>query len=637
MSIKKDMPYMRIARDITQVICKAMAGLGAWFLMAREQRLLHEGPRQQKSCPKTQAHLSARIISLTLTLCLLAPITAPWANASFSPQYTTLRIGLFWGTSVLPSANLQNVSGAGSGYHFGYYDTNRNFVPIGAWTETTAISITMDRNMVWHPGAAGGRGEYQEGTTGGVVVGCFHVQLNAGYSTYEEASAEAARHQEAFVRYQASQPNPFLVLIGQHTTRAEAEGAIGSLGISGAAVNAGTSNTITVTRTGTNTILFEFDMGNTPLGVMPRSVAGETPETWFRGYRYNGGFQYSRRDGDLLTVANLVDIEDYVKGILPYEMSNAWPLEALKAQALCARSFAMRSLNRHGSSGIDLCVEEHCQVYRGRGAANERTDQAVDETSGMYITYNGQLVEAFYASSNGGASENVENVWFEARPYLRGVIDPYEADVIPRIRGYTYNWTITHTQAQLTERIRSRFPNSNLSTIASVRVGQYSPTGNVLNVIMTDVNGRSQTFSGRAQILQALGAPTLRFDVGGASWGGQSSIFANDPATPVSSGTSYFGITSDGASTSAPSGSMYAITGSGDLVTVAGEPTAGSGGGSSTGLVGGAFTIRGTGQGHQVGMSQWGAFSMAHYHNLTFEDIIHFYFTDVEITRTTRT
>ena len=576
-----------------------------------------------------KAIIRNRLISLVVALCVLAPLTASVSSASFVPQFMTLRIGLFFGSAALQSANLQNVSGAGSGFDFGYYDADRNFIPIGAWTDETRISMMMDRNMVWDPSGAGS-GEYREGAAGQVVIGCFHVQLNAGYNTFEEARAEADRHQGAFVRYQTSSSNPFLVLIGQHTTRAGAEDAIRALGISGATVNSGASSTITVTRTGTNTIIFEFDRGTTPFGVQPRSVGGEKPETWFRLYRYNGGFQYARRDGAELTVANMVDIEDYVRGIVPYEMGNWFPLEALKVQALCARSYAQRSINRHGANGFDLCVEEHCQVYRGRGAANERSDQAVNETVGMYITYNGQLAETFYASTNGGASENVENVWSETRPYLRGVIDPYEADVISRITGYNYHWTITYTPAQLTERLRSRITGFNLSTIATMRVSQYSATGNAIAVTVTDVNGRSWTISKRAQILAGLGAPTMRFDIGSARWEA-GSIFVNEPAQPVSPGTQVYAIDGKGSVIAVPGSSMYAINGSGNVVTVDGATTGGGGGSSPSG---GVFTIRGTGNGHQVGMSQWGAFSMAFHHDKTFEDIINFYFTGVEITRT---
>ena len=309
-------------------------------------------------------------------------------------------------------------------------------------------------------------------------------------------------------------------------------------------------------------------------------------------------------------------------------MGNLWPLEALKAQACCARTYAFSSLNRHNTNGFDLCVTEHCQVYRGRGNANERTDQAVDETSGMYITHEGVLCQTYYSASNGGASENVENVWTETLPYLRGVVDPYEAAVAYRIPDYY--WTITYTPAQITERLRSR--GYNCSTIVSMVVSRYTPTGNVHTVTMKDSNGRTFNFSRRAQLLTALGMPSQRFDIGNVKWE-PGKIYAGDPPQAIDPGSDYYAIDGSGSLTTIPGDSIYAITGAGEVVKV--EPgTGGGSGGNDTGLVNGVFTIRGTGKGHNVGMSQWGANSMASNYGKTFDEIIKFYFTGVEILQT---
>jgi len=579
------------------------------------------------------AKKSMGLIVLLLIISLLAPQMAP-ASAAFRPRFTTLKIGLSFGSSAVASANLMNADGFGRGFDFGHFDSNRNFVPIGAWTDEHRITMTMSRNMVWHPTADEGRGAFREGTSGNVVVGAFHVMLSHGFNTFEEARAAASMHAGGFVRYQRGRTDPFLVLIGQHISRDAANAAMASLGIPGAEVVTGTQNTIKVVRTGTNHILFEFDAGAVPLGVMPRSIAGESPETWFRGFRYHGGFTYQRRGGELLTVVNMVDIEDYVKGVVPYEMSPTWPMEALKAQAVTARTFAMWSVEnqrgRHTAHGFDLCVEEHCQVYRGRGLANTRTDHSVSYTRGMFITHNGQLAETVYASSNGGASESSENVWVEARPYLRGVVDPFEADIAHLARGY--NWTVTRTQADLSNRLRNNVPGFNLGTVANLRVSRWSPTGNVLGVVVTDVNGRTHTLSGWTQIIRGLGVNTLRFNLGNEPWQ-PGSIFANHPAQPVNQGTSVFGVDGNGNTVMVPSTNMRALGADGAVATVGGGE-AGAGGGGSLTPVNGAFTIRGTGLGHQVGMSQWGAFSMAEFHNKTFRDIVHFYFTGVEITET---
>jgi stage II sporulation protein D len=362
---------------------------------------------------------------------------------------------------------------------------------------------------------------------------------------------------------------------------------------------------------------------------MPRQTGDDAPETWFKGYRYNGGFQYARLDGEKLTVVNMVGADDYIKGILQNEMGPGWPMEALKAQACAARTYAMSQLNKHSAYKFDLCTTTDCQVYRGRDRATERTDQAVDETANMYVTYNGAICTTFYCSSNGGASESSENVWTEALPYARGVIDPYEADVAAGISNYY--WTVRYTPAELTSRIRNT--GRDCSTITKLVVSQYTPTGNVLSVTATDSNGRTFTFTKRSQINAVLSLRSLRFTIGdGVRPGTGGGAFVNDPAQQLTKGTQFYAIGGDGRTISLPGTTIYAINGSNDITSVdleSGSVSAGSAG--SGGTINGYFVITGTGWGHNVGMSQYGAYSMAQYHNKTFEEILKFYYTGVEI------
>ncbi|MCL2046228.1 MAG: SpoIID/LytB domain-containing protein [Oscillospiraceae bacterium] len=574
---------------------------------------------------KYKLYISKLLKFVLIAMLVLTVSLPPLPVEAYQPTVETLKIGLFFDTSALPSANLQNVSGYGRGFYFGYYDQNRNFVSIGAWTDETAITMVIDRNMLWYPGEGGGSGEFREGLEGGTVLGCFHIMVNASYDSFEEAKEVALNYAgsygDSYVKFYNGR---FYAMMGQYTTRAAAEEAMNARGLSTCVVDAGTSNTIAVVRTGTNKMVFEYDYGTSYyLAVIPRPIDNEKPETWFRGYRYNGGFQYARFGGELLSVIHFIDIEDYVKGILPYEMNNAWPLEALKAQACTARNYALTSLGSHSSLGFDLCVTEHCQVYRGRGAANGRTDQAVDETTGIYITYNGELCRTFYASTNGGASENSENVWSEELPYLRGVIDPYEKDIESTVSNYF--WTITYTQEQITERLRSR--GTNCATIVSMEVREYSPTGNVISVILKDANGASYTFSKRESLYGALGVPTQRFNIGNSSYD-VGTYFVNDSFQSVSGDAAFYALDGMGSVASVPQGDIYAVmeSGSVEIVTGDNENTV-----NDNGMINGVFTIRGSGRGHNVGMSQWGAYSMAEYHNMSFDEIIKFYYTGVEV------
>ncbi|MDR3278281.1 MAG: SpoIID/LytB domain-containing protein, partial [Oscillospiraceae bacterium] len=375
---------------------------------------------------------NAKLAVLALLIATLLTVPFQPAARGFAPSVTTLKIGLYYGGAALSAANLQNVTGFGEGYEFGYFDANRAFVPLGATTGTVKISMLRDRNMYYDAS----QNIYLPGTSGSIVVGCYHIRLGA-YTTCYEASVAAAGIADAFVKYDSGS---FYVCVGNYTTADEANAAASSRGLSGS-ITSGTAYTVAVVETGTNRMLFEFDDGTgRSLAVTPLTGAnGAKPQTWFKGYRYYGAFEYTRVGGEDLTVFNFVNIEDYTKGVLPYEMANDWPLEALKAQAVCARTYAASKIGAHSASGFDLCTTEHCQVYRGMGSANDLTNRAVDETAGLYVTYDGKLCETYFSSCDGGATENVENVWSAALPYLRGVVDPYEADVAPSLSYYS--WT----------------------------------------------------------------------------------------------------------------------------------------------------------------------------------------------------
>ena len=567
-------------------------------------------------------------VAAMLTVCAVFALVLPAAPAkAYTPSVSKLRVGLFYGSNTLTSANLQNVDGYGSGYEFGYFDqTTREFISIGATTYETKISMIRDTNMVGGADASDeGRYAYKQGTTGDVVVGCYHIQLSGNYSDFGSANATAAQFGDGYVKYDNG---VFYACVGEYLSSGDAQSAMAERGLSGGIIS-GTSYTIAVVVTGTDKIVFEFDGGSgMALGVRPIAPAGAQTRTFFKGYRYYGAFQYYRVDGQDIRVINIVDIEDYVKGLLPYEMSNTWPMEALKAQALCARTYAMRKLGAHSSLGFDMCTSEHCQVYRGAGSSNATTDRAVDETRGEYVTYNGELCETYYSSCDGGATEDVENVWAYSIPYLRGVVDPYEVDIVKYVP--TYSWTVTYTPAALTSRLQSR--GYSIGTVASLTVDQFTKNGNARVVTVRDTSGRTVTLQ-KENIRLALGANSIRLVVGGNAPSGSTTgteLYVNSASTALT-GDSLYVIGADGKAQQLPSdGTFYAITGTGETVqiTKGGAKTTNR---SPDGKINGEFYISGTGKGHNVGMSQWGARAMAEFHGKSYRDIINFYYTGVTI------
>ena len=436
----------------------------------------------------------------------------------------------------------------------------------------------------------------------------------------------------------------YQVRAGSYTSESAAQSAASSYG----GTVAGTSSYgVNVTRTGSAEILFQFDGGaDLALGVMPDVTGADAVRTWFKGYRYYGGFRYERISGGNLTVVNIVDLETYIKGVIPYEMSNSWPLEALKVQAVCARSYAYVNIqsNKHTSYHFDVCNSTDCQVYYGAGAnsssyqANDRTDQAVDETAGEYAWYNGQVIEALYSSSHGGASESVYNVWgssLERYPYLCGVSDPYEADMASK-NSYS-SWTVSYSSSELAQRLQNYGYNTS-SGIASLTL-TYSDLGNVIQVRVNYNNGESNTIkpSSTYGIRTSFGVHSIRFTVNGqgASSGSSSGSaggggIAVNGSSSLGSQDSYTVISGSGTQSQVSLDGLYAISGSGSIAPAGdGTSSGGSGTGTPSGtqvtVSGSSYTFQGSGYGHQLGLSQYGAWAMAE-RGFTYDEIIEFYY-----------
>lgn len=127
-----------------------------------------------------------------------------------------------------------------------------------------------------------------------------------------------------------------------------------------------------------------------------------------------------------INVVNLVNLEEYLYSVLPSEMPVGWPKEALKAQAIAARSEALLKLGRHKPEGFDFCAEVHCQAYGGAERENPLTNQAVDETRGIIMTYEGKVIDAVYSSNCGGHTQ--DNIFGDEKvfSYLKGIPDSLE-------------------------------------------------------------------------------------------------------------------------------------------------------------------------------------------------------------------
>ena len=549
-----------------------------------------------------------------LALAIALPLSQAPASAASVAVDPTIKVGIFYGSNALPGANLLN--DVGSGYRLGYYDDNRVFQQLAATSET-AISVVKTQNVYY--GKVGTWSGYYDTITSNIAVGCWHLKLPGSYSSYDEAAAAASAYSGGFVAWI---DGTWQARVGAYLDKESAQAAQTSLGLGDAEVVGTSSAGVSVVKTGASQILFQFDSASKCLGIKPGLDDSVKTETIFRGCTYYGGFQYQRVSGGNLTVSNVIGLEDYVQGVIVREMSSSWPLEALKAQAVSARTYAYRNYtaSKHKSQGFDICNSTCCQVYYGMDEVTANSSKAVEETYGEYAWYNGSLIDAVYSSHDGGATESAVNVWGSNVAYLIGKYDPYEASVASKVPNY--NWTVTYTAQELTDLLNSKgYTNSG---IVDFKVTKTSPTGNAIEITFTDSSGKSWSKI-RDDCRTFLGLRSIHYTVsssaGSSSSGGGGSYTVNGNGTLGSLDEAY-AIDGNG-STSKLGSDVYIIDGSGQVTQAA--PSGGSGGDSST-----VFTITGSGWGHNVGMSQWGAYAMAQ-QGYTYQDILTFYYTGIEV------
>ena len=533
-----------------------------------------------------------------------------------------IRVGMRHGSGALFSANLENAEG--EGYSFGWFDGDLEFEEIG-YTEETKISMTAAGDIyINYDGTYAAEDDDAED-----VLGRWHVQLE-GFDDYDEALEEADYYDNAYPAYIDGE---FVVRIGCFEDEEDAEDEMYDLDLEDdATVEKSSKYGVLVTVTRTDEVIFEFDCGgDIALGVMPYEE-DEEPSTWFKGYKYGGGFSYVRPAGGNLTVLNIIHLEEYVKGVIPYEMDDDWPLAALEAQAVCARTYASRG-NRH--SGFDVCSTTCCQLYNGHGsggaAPSKLTNKAVDNTEGECMYYDGELIKtAVYHSSNGGSTEDAYYVWGTEVPYLMGVEDPYEGEIsIPN-----YEWEVTYTDEDLTWLLQEK--GYDVGDIEDVYVEEYTPNGNVYKVTFVHENGELTVKGDTCRSIfysSTLGKSvrSLRFDINGSSAGSSSSkvptYYVNNKKTTVSGLSGMSVLSGSGNVEIMEREEVSVITADGKEKLKSGEKTASKKPSSSQK---GEFVITGTGNGHNVGLSQYGARAMAE-EGYDYDEILEFYFTDIEI------
>ena len=330
------------------------------------------------------------------------------------------------------------------------------------------------------------------------------------------------------------------------------------------------------------------------------SLSVKTPEDKAAVYRGDLTLDWQNSHWQLV---NRLDSEDYLKGVVPIEMSNQWAsggLEALKAQAIAARTF----LAKHTENGQKMITDspDIDQAYGGKLVEGEAS-AAVDATRGEILIdeQSKQPIEALYSSHSGGSTEDAKNVWGTSDPNNVAHADPFSQAV----GGAENNWRFIISAPVL----GSTF---GLGPVQKVELDKF-PSGRVKSVRLEDGYGHSQTVTARTFVKKfyPFGQPIRKFAFLGSFFEVQKIATSRDTLRK-SSITAFIGQKEQGPL-------LSKIVSSAQGTSADSQPF-------------GVFIFNGRGWGHGVGMSQWGAYHMSQL-GYSYQEILSFYYNDILISK----
>ncbi len=512
-------------------------------------------------------------------------------------------------------------------------------------------------------------------------VGAYRVDAGVEFKTKDELEAQIEIVSEALGEKDidivpAYINKTYRLRLGGYLTSEAAEAAIEELK---ALLPEMTLTVKSPSKTGTFAVdhssmkaLFEYDCGTDEVlafDAIDDSDGKEAYLTMYNGNLYDGVLVFKRatvgtKEG--IETITVVPLERYVMGVIPYEISNSWPLETQKAFAIVARTFAVEQLGKHWNQyGFNVCAASNCQVYRGVKSVNDRVREAVNSTEGQITTYKGKIAGVYYSSSTGNCTADVKSVWGGSIEWLTGVETPWE-DYLNHTNAF---WTAEVSPKELCEYLNSKGYTKLKGEIESITITSTAGANStyVSGITIKDKSGNIETISRCDKVRSAFSkyVNSANFVVGKGEVSYTEYTKTVPPQTPVLPGgddvveNSLFSIiTRSGLSEFDFGEGVSVITGNGTIsympdetvtvITANGKVTANITDGSTTDEGGSEnneavivtktmkaddpdnFIFVGKGWGHGVGLSQWGLRDLANM-NLDFVSMLEAYCPGIEL------
>ena len=243
----------------------------------------------------------------------------------------------------------------------------------------------------------------------------------------------------------------------------------------------------------TDVIAFEFDCGaKEEFGIQAKT--GSDGNAYIRtpaGNVYDGVFCFKRYNNgtvDGVSLINVLPLECYIAGVLPSEITNTWPIEVQREFAITVRSFTLTHIHKHSYFGFDLCNTTDCQVYKGAGKVNDTVMEAVTGTKGKVVTYQGDIITAYYSSSMGGVTVSPTDAWGgnQEVPYPRAIETPWED-----YQGHSNGFWITEASPEgIYECLVKAGYNDLKGPVDDIRITEFAKNSSyVKKLLLTDIYG----------------------------------------------------------------------------------------------------------------------------------------------------
>ncbi len=223
-------------------------------------------------------------------------------------------------------------------------------------------------------------------------------------------------------------------------------------------------------------------------------------------HTYRGLLTVRQETDTTLRVINTVGLEPYLYGVIPAEIGSNVPQEAMKAQAIAARTYALKNRGKCTAEGFDLDDTTRCEGYYGVDGETAQSNAAVDATHSEVLTYKGQLIDAIFSTDSGGMTACDLS---GDCPYLQAVKDADGGDGLDyAASGRYHSWSYTFTPTQIAS-LLARDPRTRVSRFVSLTVNGLDPSGRITTATVAGADGTLRTITG-PQLRQILGYDTLR-------------------------------------------------------------------------------------------------------------------------------